>query len=234
MPRLALVAAAAFAIITAATPAHAIVPYVTLNGCPDDPGSTKDGTLACANGSTAVVVLTAQAGRDLNVIYFSESADFQLLSDTFGSAPYWDFEGGGTAECPLDPVSHVRNLSYSANKPGGCENYLGFFSNAAYINGHFRRNPSTVSLTFAKDGGPVPVQAGQQLFGFSIVFDMDHLDTCEGCSVPVRITATTAAMEDNGRIPQTDIGTGSDSVTLNTTVVPVQRQTWGRLKQLYR
>jgi hypothetical protein len=238
MPRLTLATAAAAALITVAMPAHAIVPFVTLNGCPGDPNYTKDGTLACANGSTAALMLTARVDLAMNMIYLQESADFELLSDTFASAPYWDFEGGGTAACPVDPTSNVRNLKLSVDPLGTCAGYLSFFNDKApYINGHYRKSATTVSLTFAKygNGATVPVFPGQQLFGFSIIFDTDNVGTCPGCSSPVRVTATSAFIEDSNTRYFDSSGAGAfDSVTLNTDIVPVQRQTWGRLKQLYR
>jgi len=238
MPRLTLVAAAAVALITATTPAHAITPYLWLNGCPGDDSATKDGTLACANGSTvAMMVLVAPSLNFADMYYCQTTLQFDLLTDTFASAPYWDFAQGGSGDCPVDATSNVRNMKLTTDKYGTCAGYLNVFGDSPYVNSLYSTSPSRFQITLAKFGsqsGPVVATADQSLFLCSIVFDTDHVGTCAGCASPVSVTAIGAFAEDTStRIQDTSVGV-FDTVNLNVGLVPAQRQSWGRLKQLYR
>jgi hypothetical protein len=233
--RFAIPLAAGLALAVASS-AHAITPFLTLNGCPGDPGAVRQGSLECANGSTVALMVTAEAGANFDMFYFEVSLNFALTSEDYATAPYWDFGATGTAGCPKDVAAFPRNMTISTDKFGSCADWLNAFGNNAYVSALERTSSSTTRMVVGKSNfGTVPVTVGQKLFLCSIVFDAAHVGTCPGCAAQAVVAATGAFAEDHSTFFHDTSGPGPfDSVTIDEDIVPVQRQTWGRLKQLYR
>jgi len=164
--------------------------------------------------------------------------DLHLLTGDVTASPYWGYDDASASACPYGSVSSLRTASLGAYAPATCAGYLNCFYTHNY-SAITPASPTVTRLNLVKyDLTPTAISAGQNVFGFSILFDNTRWPACTGCSTPVRADLIILRLHsqsgiydrsDPGGVPQQ-----TDSVQINETSVSARPMTWGRLKQLYR
>jgi hypothetical protein len=218
-----------------ATSAFAVGADLSVGTCPGDPGVSNHATLDCALGRTLALHATfmpAEAIPDL--VGLDAIVDLFADGDLSADVNFWDFESN-TAGLRL---SHVRPLA-------GCADYAATWSPVGSGEGieFVRQSPSALRIgIFTYRPSNLSVVRDQKLYGFNLTIDASTSlesgsGTLAGCPKHTVIVLTRITPASTAGILLTPLVTPSvygNQVVLNDEAVPTVRQTWGRLKSLYR
>lgn len=216
--------------------------------CPGNSGISDDaGTLDCATGSVVELIVTFQPAEDIadfdrfDVLLYGQVAggDLSSTASFWGPGSGW-FQSGafGVAAAPRDGMAscggYTRALDGVSGGVAGAVNVTGATT--------FRIDALGYRET------PMSLTANQKVLAMVLRFDSAvHIPAespLPGCSLPVCFSLQQLTPRHSDNTPGTILKTSAQFGTLvsingsggqvECALVPVRRQTWGQLKQLYR
>ncbi len=214
---------------------------VSANACPGVAGSSLvAGDLDCAGGGTLVLLITFQPQERITDLVAADAVVKLWVGpsgESTSSATFWDFSSANSAALKSSPL-----------RPLGCSPYspaFGVAGSASSVAAHFI-DPLRIQIDVnANRPTPVTVLAEQKLFGMQLLVDLgtsleSGTGSFEGCVDWAFLALTELVPRSASGASVTSFEHTGDLTPYAVVVnppppgLPVARQSWGRLKSLYR